>query len=566
VRSGPVGLLLLTLFVVTSHVAFAQPQRPVVLEVDRCPHNEADEAELRRQGQEHYSRGLTLYLQGDYKGAVVEFAASYCKIPSISYTILKDVGQAYERDLNYEMAVAYFERFVREMPENAVRANACAPDPKDDRELIRRRVQVLKDLKAHVLIQTVPGKAGITIERKDNGAVVKRGVSGDTFELIAGQYVIKTDLRGYEPSQKTITPRIGKPENHLMPLTPQTGTLSVQVSPADAKIYLFDGAVDRFVGWGKYEMKLDAKKYTVRAEKEGRIEVSKKVEVKPDLVTQVPMELTPARQFGRRQLIAYSTIAGTFAAGGLLNAFGNTGITTGGTLAGGAAGAVFSYLYLPDNLSLGTSNLTITASIAGLVAGTAGALVFTDNTNIVAPVGGAALVAGAAAGYYFGEATKVRPGDAALINTAMTWGVVSGFLFAESFVPKRDLGRQVYAGLVLSGFGMGAVSGSIMTRYFDISRTHAALLDVGAVIGILGGLALEGLIYGGNREEGSDFTDAEREHIANFSLGGMAVGLLGAGILTRNMDAPKLPIQPTLGTAISPGGKTTTTYGFGGTF
>jgi hypothetical protein len=68
-----------------SHVAFAQsPQRALVLEVDRCPHTDANDTELRRQGQEHYQRGLTLYLQGDYKGAVGEFSASYCKVPAIA--------------------------------------------------------------------------------------------------------------------------------------------------------------------------------------------------------------------------------------------------------------------------------------------------------------------------------------------------------------------------------------------------------------------------------------------------------------------------------------------------
>ncbi len=562
-RSGTVGLL--TLLLLASHVAHAQaPQRAlsVVLEVDRCPHTVADDTELRRQGQERYSRGLTLYLQGDYKGAVTEFVASYCKISSFGWSLLKDIGLAYERDLNYEMAVAYFERYVAAIPETAQRTDSCAVDPLKDREAMRGRVAVLRDLKAHVLIQTVPGKASITIERKDNGVLVKRGVSGDTFELIAGDYRIRTDLRGYEASTKSISTKIGKPENHLIPLTAQTGTVSVQVTPGDAKIYLVDGLVDRFVGVGKYEAKLDVKRYTVRAEKAGRIELAKQIEVRPDQVTQVPIELVPTKQFGRRQLIGFSTIASTVIAGGLLNAFGNSNISAAGALAGGGAGAMFSYLYLPENLSLGTSNLTITTTLAGAVVGTAGAFLFTKNDNIIGPVTGATMIAGAAAGYYFGDATKIRPGDAALVNSAMGWGTFAGFMFAESFGPSRP----VYAGLVLSGFGMGVVSGALMTRYFDISRTHAVLLDVGGVIGILGALALEGLIYGSAATTEDQGFNAQREHIANFSLGGMAVGLVTAGILTRNLDAPKIPVTPTLGSATSPGGKTTTTFGFGATW
>ena len=67
-------------------------------------------------------------------------------------------------------------------------------------------------------------------------------------------------------------------------------------------------------------------------------------------------------------------------------------------------------------------------------------------------------------------------------------------------------------------------------------------------------------------DQNARFTEAEREHLANFSLGGMAVGLIGAGILTRNLDAPKLPMQPTLGKAVGIDGKTTTTFGLGGTW
>ncbi|MBA2539373.1 MAG: hypothetical protein H0V17_07050 [Deltaproteobacteria bacterium] len=123
---------------------------------------------------------------------------------------------------------------------------------------------------------------------------------------------------------------------------------------------------------------------------------------------------------------------------------------------------------------------------------------------------------------------------------------------------------------MLSGFGMGAIGGTVMTRYFDISRTHALLIDVGGLIGILGGLAVEALVYG-TSAAGTDpdvrFTEAEREHLANFSLGGMAVGLITAGILTRNLDAPKLALQPSIGKATTSDGKTSiTTFGFQGSW
>jgi hypothetical protein len=555
--------------VVVAGAARAQP-RPdssIVLDVDRCPHTgDTPDDILTAQGREHYQRGETLYLQGDYKGAISELVASYCKISSFGYSILKDIGQAYERLLDYEKAVAYLERYTREMPEDAKRANQCAPEPKEDRENVRRRVAVLKDLKAHVKIETQPGRASIEIARKSDGFVVRSGNGGDTFELVAGTYTMRVTARGHEKHEETLVTKIGKSDAKLISMTPQTGRISVQVTPGDAKIYLVDGAVDRFVGVGRWESKLDARKYTLRAERQGRIEVNREVEVKPDEVSQVVLDLAPLPQFGRRQLVGFSTVAGSIAAGNILFAFSESAIAGAGGVAGGAAALVFSYLYLPDDLALGTSNLTITSTLGGAVVGSFGSALFTSDESKIAPLTGLGMVGGAAVGYYFGDKTKIRPGDAALINSAMSWGTVAGFLFAESFGP----GRQVYSGLVLSGFGMGAIGGSVMTRYFDISRTHALLIDVGGVIGILGGLAIEALVYG-TSAAGTDpdvrFTEAEREHLANFSLGGMAVGLIAAGILTRNLDAPKqVPVQPSLGTATAADGKTTTTFGFQGSW
>lgn len=534
-----------------SAAADEPPPRPA-LAVDDCPVRDPalSEDDLRRQGAEHYTRGETLYVQGDYLGAVQELVASYCKIPY--YSILKDIGQAYERNLDYELAIAYLERYVEKIPLDAKRSSPCAADPQEDRENVSRRIKVLQNLSAHILIQTQPKDARITIENKRR--IQARARSGEDLAIPANTYLMRVERPGYVTETREITVQIGKPYTFSVELAPETGKLAIQATPADARIFLDD----RLVGIGRYDAELSAKRYTVTLERPGRITVRRAIEVLPNQVTRVPVELSPVPQFGRRQLLVFATIAGGAATGALLYAFDETSISGFGSLGGGAAALAGTYLYL-DDVALGTSNLTITSTLAATAIGTATTLLFTDEQRVVQPVAGASAIIGGGLGYYLGDRTRIRPGDAALINSSLGWGAAAGGLFALSFGPPREIA----AGLVLSGLGLGGISGVVMTRYFDISRTHAALIDVGGIVGILGGLAIESIAY---PTSGERFSDEQREHLANFSLAGMAVGLIGAGILTRKLDAPKLNLAPTIGHATGPDGSRTTIYGLGGTW
>jgi hypothetical protein len=527
------------------------------LRIDDCPLRDPSltEEQLRAQGAERYTRGETLYLQGDYLGAVEELIASYCKIPY--YSILKDIGQAYERQLEYELAIEYLERYIHDIPPDAKRTSQCAADPQEDKENVGRRVHVLRDLKAHVLVQTQPKTQHITIE--NSARVVSRAKSGEDIPLPGDRYKVKIEEPGYETETHTIDVQIGKPYNYFYELVPLKGKISVQVTPADSRIFLDQRLVSLV---GHYDATLDAKTYEIMTEHEGRITERRTVEILPNQVKSVPVELTPIPEFGRRQLIVFSTVGGGAATGLLLFAFNNTGIAGIGSVGGAVAGLATSYFYLPESVPLGTSNLAITTSLTGGIIGGSTALIFTDDQRIVQPIAGASAIFGAGVGYYLGDRTKIRPGDAALINSAILWGTAAGGLFAVSFAPPRD----VAAGLVLSGLGMGAISGATLTRYFDISRTHAVLIDVGGIIGILGGLAAESLVYPTTQASNTQVTEQQREHLANFALGGMAVGLIGAGILTRNLDAPNLAIQPTIGNVTAADGSSTTTYGIAGSW
>jgi hypothetical protein len=529
------------------------PQR---LEIDDCPPADpaVTEAQLIARFSALYDRGEVLYLQGDYQGAVGEFISGYCVAGEfatgreVRYKLLKDIGQAYERNLDYEKAIRYLERYVSSLPGDAERTARMA---------IESRIQVLQKLPAQILVETSPGGATVTVSN-EVGVVAGQGRSGKPIAVTGGKYTMQVELPGHEPHTQQIEVRIGKPFAYFVPLRPLSGRLSVQVSPADAKVFLRDKNVERFVGLGRVDEVLPTGRYVLVADAADRPRVERPIEVLPNRVNRLQLDMPPRPQFGRRQLVVFSTIGAAYSTGGLLYAFNDSQIAGLGLLAGAAAGLFGTLLYLPEQVPLGTSNLTITAGLAGTIAGITASLVFTGDERIWQPIQGFTTLAGAGLGYYIGSQVDVTPGDAALVGSSVLWGSAVGGMFALSFGGERSLS----AGLVLSGLGVGAASGALLSRYYDVSRRRTILIDIGGMIGVIGGLAAESLVY----PEDDDGTNASNEHVANFMLGGVAIGLIGAGILTRNLDAPKVPVKPAIGAAPTAGGGQALVYGFSGSW
>jgi hypothetical protein len=525
------------------------------LEIDDCRPNELTREQIQKQGFEHFDRGSNLYAQGDYQGAVRELVYSYCLVPSF-YTILKDIGQAYERDLDYERAIGYLERYVRAVPPPGTPpCGVCPADPQQDKANVARRVEVLKKLKAKIYVESQPPGAQITIV--NDAGVAVRAHSGETIEVLGGHYDMVTELDGYEPHHQPIDVRVGKPYTYFVPLVALHGRLSMQVLPSDARIFLDD----RLVGIGHIDLQLAANTYVVTSEAPDRVTDRRRVEVLADQIKRVQVELTAQPQFGRRQLIAFATVAGAGATGSMLYTFRDTGLSGLGVLGGGVTGLVGSMFLLPD-VPLGTSNLTVTSTAGGAILGAGASLLFTKRPEVIYPVVGLAAALGGTGGYLVGDAIRINVGDAALINSGVVWGSVSGALFAASFDP----GHAVGGGLLLSGLGMGTVGGLLLQSNFSISRTHAVLIDIGGVVGIIGGLALESLVYQNQTAQttSAPIDPRAQEHLANYALGGMAIGLLTAGVLTRNLDNPKIPVSPAITQTTGGDGRAATMYGVAG--
>lgn len=545
-----VAIGVMTGAVLHARAARAQPSGP--LEIDQCPARTLTKKAALKEAEVRFDRGVTLYLQGDYEAAIAEFLVAHCLEPS-SYTVLKDIGQAYERLLDYEKAIGYFERFVRAVPTSA-RADTA---PQQDKVTVTNRIEVLRKLRAKVYVESSPPGARITIANASG--VAARASAGETLEVLGGRYELTTELDGYLPHRQSIDVRIGKPYTYFVPMVAQKGRLALRTVPHDARIFIGD----RLAGIGSVDTELEGNSYVVTIEATDRITERRQVEVIANQVQRVQVELLPKPQLGRRQLIGFAAAAGASSGGSLLYAFQDTGVSALGTLGGAAAGFFGGVFLLPSDLSLATSNLTITSTIGGAVLGLGATLLFTERAEIVQPVIGATTIAGGALGYVLAERTQLSTGDAAVINSGMLWGSAAGGLLALSFDPDHT----VAAGLVLSGLGMGTIGGLLLQQNFSISRTHAALIDVGGLVGMIGGLAAESLAYPTQSMGDEQTVDARaQEHLANFALGGMAVGLITAGILTRDMDAPKLPVGPAVTQATTRDGRSVAVYGITGSW
>ncbi|MEO6773186.1 MAG: tetratricopeptide repeat protein [Kofleriaceae bacterium] len=538
----------------------------VALEIDQCtPDTSISKDELLRRGADYYQRGEVLYLQGDYYGAVKELVESYCEVPF--YSILKDIGQAYERQLEYGRAIAYFSRYVLDVPANAKPVGSCAPDPQEDKKNVLARIQVLEKLPAKIRVQATPSDAHVTIVQ--DSVVEARGTSGDELVVPGGPYQLVVEHDGFHTATREIHPEIGKPYTYFETLAPIKGRIKIQTVPGDARIFLAGGASaaegggganamdKRLVASGVYDTELPGGKYTVSIEAQDRQTVTKEIVVSPDRDTNLSIELPHQPEFGRKQLLAYATVAGGVAASLISGTQDNGTIIAASALGGLGAGFLGVYYGTDRNLALGTSSLTVTSSlIGGVGGGLVAAMASNSGADVYAPLIGSGLVIGGVAGYLVGDHTHPEPGDAAVINSGALWGTVAGGLFALSFDPNS----QIAAGLVASGLGMGTVAGVMLQRYFKVSRGRAALIDASGVVGIVLGLATENLV----EQAVNNQVTSSQERTANYALGGLAAGLVLGGVLTRSLDDPKLAIIPTVNKTTGPTG--VTTIGVSGAF
>jgi hypothetical protein len=177
-----------------------------------------------REAGAHFQRGVELYNDGDFRGALVEFKRAYAIWPRAN--VLYDIGQTEFQLLDYAAALKTMERYLAETGANA----AHRAEVEGTVEVLRGRVgrlavsadaegcDVLVDdqpagtTPASVLVSVGPRKVAVTC----NG----RPPAVRTVEVTAGE-VTRVDLRGLRapstlPALRASVPPPKEPEPHRM--------------------------------------------------------------------------------------------------------------------------------------------------------------------------------------------------------------------------------------------------------------------------------------------------------------------------------------------------------------
>jgi hypothetical protein len=522
----------------------------VRLEIDDCPAApDVGRQRLQDIAAEHYDRGRVLYKQGDYPGAVNEFVSAYCLFPA-TYTLLADIGQAYERSLDYARAVGYLERYVLAIPENARRASPCDPDPLEDKRNVSARIQVLQNLPASIQVATNPPGATVTLTG-DAGVRAQERANARTIEVVAGRYTMTVELAGHEPVTREIEPDIGKPYSYYFELAPRRGRLSIQVVPGDARLFLDN----RLIGLGGFDDEMAGGSYELVVEAPGRLPERRKVDVVAGRDTRITVRLAEPPASGRTQLVIASALVGaTAGAAGLGVGFEESGGAVLGGAIGLGVGGLGGWLGVPRDIPVGLSSLIVTGALAGAIqAGSSSELTTNDdNATVASALAGA--VAGGTLAAVLGTRLQISAGDAALVNSGALWGTAAGALFVAVF----EYDDSVEHALLMAGLDVGMVSGALLASRYEWSRGHAALIDLAGLGGAAIGVAVQ---------SGLEATaDTGEERTAHYALAGMTIGLITGGFLTRNVDVPKLRVQPAAGSAKSAAGDAVPTFGVAGNF
>jgi hypothetical protein len=470
----------------------------------------ADEASAAR---EHYEMAQRLYGEGRYEDAIAEFQSAYRLKPHPN--VLYSIAQAYERLLEYDKSLSFFDLYLAEAPADA-----------EFRTIVENRVRVLRGLPARISITSIPEHVQAFIVGQ---GVQLHSETPALFRVPAGSYEIKLERDGWDTETHTLRAEIGQPYFYQYRLERSTSEVVLTSRPAGARVFVDD----RLVGETPFRARLEVGHHRLLLEHRDYPWHREEFDVPAGRAYAKEIRLERPGRSGRAELVLASMIYGGVAGPLLVAAISNDthfsrSVQGFGTLllasaAGIGAGFLGSFLPTKAGIPAGQSSLLIGGGAYGTGLGASLALGLGSEDRWVF---GASLIGGAVgitATALIGHHRKISEGDAAMVNSGALWGTAAGALLAQAI--SRSPSRSELGWSLLGGTSLGLLGGSIAALVAERSRGQVALVDVGGLTGIGLGFAL-GFAVGTN-----DRANNGVQMGARFAVGGLGVGLLTATLL-----------------------------------
>ena len=146
-----------------------------------------DAAASSREAGRHFERGVTLYGETDYRGALVEFRRAYGIAPNAA--VLFDIGQAQFQLQDYAGALAAFTRFLAEAP------------PSDNRRAeAERNLEVLRVRVGHMTLVTTPPGADVSLDDQPIGKTPLE----EHLLVSVGHHKVTATIQGHLPATRYV--------------------------------------------------------------------------------------------------------------------------------------------------------------------------------------------------------------------------------------------------------------------------------------------------------------------------------------------------------------------------
>ena len=470
--------------------------------------------------ERHYERGQKLHLEGLFQEAITEFQEAYRIKPHPN--ALYNIGQAYERLLQYQDAVAWFERYLREGGPTALY-----------RVLVQNRLRVLRGLPARIHVECLPQGTASLI---DPDGVVERAETPAEFRVKAGRYTLRVTKDGYVAQERRLRAEIGQPYFYQFTLEQQRELITIRPNPAQARVFLDQ----KLVMTGVYADRLPVGTHKLLVEYGIHEPFETEFTLRPGRKIEYDIVLKAPPPQGRLEFVIGT---GTYGGALLPLVLYTADVLTPSMLrdnkrglvlipmiiGGGGLGALAGFFATPGGIREANSALILGTSAWGGMEGLSlGLLSDRRNTRLATGLAVGGSAAGMAAGLLLVRPLNLTPGQAAIINSGGIWG--SGLGLGLGYALRGDR-RDLDLTLII-GLNIGLITSGVMVNHFDLSRTRMLLIDVGAIAGAATG-TLVGFL--------ASRTDPFKSNVgkANLSRGGLVGGAVGLGtavILTRKYD------------------------------